>query len=493
MRFVRSSRCLRVCAAAVIFGILAGGWILYGLERANDAGVQVTTASPASAQVIDQSAITAAAKQAMPSVVAVASTKTVKFRSFPGPFFDDPWFRRFFGNMPDQEREYSQRGLGSGVIVSQDGYILTNNHVIADADEIEIHLYDERVMKAEVVGTDEASELAVLKIKADDLPVLAMADSDKAEVGEIVLAIGSPFGLGNTVTMGIISAKDRTDLGITGETGYEDFIQTDAAINPGNSGGALINLKGELVGINTAIATYTRGYQGVGFAIPTNLARRVMDSLVKHGELVRGWLGVGIQDIDAELAEQFGLENTKGVVISSVEDDSPAQAAGLKVGDVILKVNGKAVDTPNALRSVIGTTAPGTEVAIEIITGGEHKTLTVRIAEARKDVAKAPLGLPGVEGDVEILAGIWASDLTAELRASMELADNAKGIVITRTDEQKIQSRMPLQAGDLILAVNQKAVASVEQAQKLINASKRDTVLLLVQRGRYTIFTTVKK
>ncbi len=444
MTFVRSSKLLRIFAVVVVVGILAGGWVLYGLEKANDAGVQVSTTAPAFAQAIDQSKITAAAKKAMPSVVAVTSTKTVRSRSFPNPFFDDPRFRRFFGDTPD--REYKQHGLGSGVIVSQDGYILTNAHVIAGADAIEVHLYDQRIMQAKVIGSDEDSEVAVLKIDASSLPVMAMADSDAAEVGEIVLAIGSPFRLGNTVTMGIISAKGRTDLGITGATGYEDFIQTDAAINPGNSGGALLNLKGELVGINTAIATNTGGYQGVGFAIPSNLARSVMDSLVKHGEVVHGWLGVGIQDIDSELAEQFGLKDTRGVLVSSVEDNSPAQAGNLKSGDVILKVNGKAVDSPGALKYVIRTTAPGTDIDLELISNGKHETRKVKIAGPPKTVAKARIGMPGVDGDVEVLTGVWASDLTDELRDSMGLAKSAKGIVITRTDEEKMQSRMPLQA-----------------------------------------------
>ncbi len=493
MTFVRSSKVLRVFAVVVVVGIVAGGWVLYGLEKANDAGVQVSTIAPASAQVIDQSQITAAAKKAMPSVVAVASTKIVTSRPFPRPFSDDPFFRRFFRDIPGQEREYEQHGLGSGVVVSEDGYILTNAHVIANADQIEVHLYDERVMNAEVVGSDEGSELAVLKIDAKDLAVLAMADSDRAEVGEIVLAIGSPFGLGNTVTMGIISAKGRTDLGIVGEASYEDFIQTDAAINPGNSGGALINLKGELVGINTAIATYTRGYQGVGFAIPTNLARRVMDSLVEHGELVRGWLGVRIKDITPELAEQFNLKNTKGVLVSYLEEESPAAHANLKVGDVILSVNGRELDTPGTLTAIIGTTQPDTEVALDVVSGGKEETRTVRIGKRPKTPTERAVGLPDVDGDVEILPGIWASDLSAELRDSMDLPQNARAIVITRTDEAKMQSRMPLQAGDLIVAVNQSKVASVQQAHKIVNASKRDTVLLLVQRGRHSIFTTVKK
>jgi len=251
MKRLQNNKLLRILAVAMVVAIVGGGWVLYGLEKADQAGIEVTTARPVSAQVIDQTKITTAAKKAMPSVVAVASTKEVVVNPLQqNPFFDDPFFRRFFGDMPEQQRKQPQHGLGSGVIVRQEGdeaYILTNAHVIAQADDIKVTLYDDREMKAEVIGVDEGSDVGVLKIKAKDLPVLPLADSDKAEVGNIVLAIGSPFGLGNTVTMGIISAKGRADLTITD---YADFIQTDAAINPGNSGGALIDLDGDLVGIH---------------------------------------------------------------------------------------------------------------------------------------------------------------------------------------------------------------------------------------------------
>ncbi len=476
-----------------VIGVVLGGWLLYGLEKGRYVGVPITTASPAAAQVLDQSQISAAAKKAMPSVVTVASTKTVKYNPRMSPFSNDPFFRRFFGDAPDREGEQTQRGLGSGVVVSEDGYILTNAHVVAQADDIEVYLYDDRVLKAEVKGADEASDVAVLKIDAKDLPALLLADSDRAEVGDIVLAIGSPYELGNTVTMGIISAKGRTDLRILGKDGIEDFIQTDAAINPGNSGGALINLNGELVGINTAIFTRTGGYQGIGFAIPANLARRVMDSLIQHGEVVRGWLGVGIQNITPELAEQFGLKDTKGVLVSGVEDNSPAASAGFKTGDVIRKVNGRDVDSPTALRSMIGTKAPGAEVTLDIVTDGQEGTRVVKIGKAPKDLEAVASGQPGVNGDTELLPGVWVSDLTSETRDSMGLPKSAQGVVITRTDAEKVKSSMPLQPGDLILAVNQQKVASVVEAQQVIKAGKRDTVLLLVQRGRYTIFTTVKK
>ncbi len=489
MKRLQNSKLLRILAVAMVVAIVGGGWVLYGLEKADQAGIEVTTARPVNAQVLDQTKITTAAKKAMPSVVAVASTKEAKVNPLQqNPFFDDPFFRRFFGDMPEQQRKQPQHGLGSGVIVRQEGdeaYILTNAHVIAQADDIKVTLYDDREMKAEVIGVDEGSDVGVLKIKAKDLPVLPLADSDKAEVGNIVLAIGSPFGLGNTVTMGIISAKGRADLTITD---YADFIQTDAAINPGNSGGALIDLDGDLVGINTAILSRTGGYQGIGFAIPSNLARRVMDSLAKHGEIVRGWLGVGIQDIDEALAEQLDLKDNKGVGITSVEPGSPAADAGLKQYDVIRKVNGKAVNSSRALRSIIGTTEPGETVTLEVLSDGETKELRAVLGKQPTDLAER-----GPDGATEILGGVYAGDITPELRDHLQLPKDARGVVIVKTDDERMESSMPLQPGDIIIAVNRQGVTSVEQAEKAIKASKRDNVLLLIKRGRYNAFATVKR
>ena len=489
MKSLQNSKLLRVLAVAMVIAIVAGGWILYGLEKADQAGVEVTTATPVNAQVIDQTRITAAAKKAMPSVVAVASTKEITIGpSRQSPFFDDPFFRRFFDDMPDQQRKRPQHGLGSGVIVRQEGgegYILTNAHVIAEADDIKVTLHDDTELKAEVIGMDEGSDVAMLKIEADNLPVLPLADSDKAEVGNIVLAIGSPFGLGSTVTMGIISAKGRADLTITD---YADFIQTDAAINPGNSGGALINLDGDLVGINTAILSRTGGYQGIGFAIPSNLARRVMSSLIEHGEIARGWLGVHIQDIDEALAEQLDLNDTKGVAITSVEPGSPAADAKLQEYDVIRKVNGKAVNSRRALVSIIGIKEPDTEVELEMQRNGKALEVTVTLGKRPTDLVER-----GPNGATEILSGIYAGDVTPELRDDLQLPKDTGGVVIVKTDGEKMESSVPLQPGDMIIAVNRQGVASVEQAQKAIKASNRDKVLLLVKRGRSTTFATVKK
>lgn len=493
MKYFRTSKTVRVVAVAAVVALIAGGWLLYGMERAHRAGVEISTLAPATAQVIDQTQISAAAKKALPSVVAVASTKVVQSDPGMNPFFNDPFFRRFFGEGPEWQREQVQRGLGSGVIVSADGYILTNAHVVAQADEIKVQLPDKRELVAEVKGADKDSDVALLKIDASNLPALPFADSDRAEVGDIVLAIGSPFGLGSTVTMGIISAKGRADLGILGQSGYEDFIQTDAAINPGNSGGALINLRGEVVGINTAIFSRTGGYQGIGFAIPSNLARRVMESLGKHGEFVRGYLGVGLQPVTPELAEQFSLKDRNGVLISYVEPDGPAAKAGVTVGDVLFKVNGREVDSPGAVKSIIGIAEPGAAVSLELLRDGKPQTVEATLTKAPDDLAAEPAPETSSDGGAEILSGLWASDITAQLRDRMELPREARGVVVLRLDQTKLQSSMPLETGDLIVAINRMRVGTLQQAQQLIKETQRDSVLLLVQRGRYTTFTTVKK
>ncbi|HCU33990.1 MAG TPA: hypothetical protein DGT21_00680 [Armatimonadetes bacterium] len=492
MSTVFTTRFIRALIVLVVLGVISGGWVLYGLEKAHDAGVQITTSSPAVAQAINQSAITSAAKKAVPSVVAVASKKTTKAPANPfadSPFQNDPFFRRFFGDIPDQPRERVQRGLGSGVIVSADGYILTNAHVISGADEIKVAVDEGREYDAKIVGVDEGSDVGVLKIEATGLPAMPFGNSDEAEVGEIVLAIGSPYELGGTVTMGIISATGRAELGITD---YGDFIQTDAAINPGNSGGALINMNGELVGINTAIFTRTGGYQGIGFAIPANLARRVMDSLVEHGEVARGWLGVVIGQIDENMADQLGLGDTKGVVVSEVTEGSPSEQAGVREYDVIVRVNGRAVNSPAELRSVVGTTQPGAKVELDIIRDGKPLKLAVTIGKAPADAATPAAGADTAEG-VEIVTGLWATDITPQVAEKLQIPPNTRGIAITRTDAEKLQASMALQAGDLILQINRQGVTSVAQAQQAIKGSRGDAVLLLVRRGNVNVLMTVKK
>jgi serine protease Do len=333
------------------------------------------------------------AKTTKPAVVNISTTKVIRFREAPlSPFFHDPFFRRFFGEELFREfrapRERREQSLGSGVIVNQDGYIITNNHVVERASEIRVLLGDKREFKGKVVATDPRTDVAVVKISGDHLPTIPWGDSDRLQVGEWVLAIGNPFGLNQTVTAGIISATGRANVGIAD---YEDFIQTDAAINPGNSGGALVNARGELIGINTAIFSRSGGYMGIGFAIPSNMAREVMEALVQKGKVVRGWLGVQIQTVTPELAKKFGLQERQGVLVGAVSEKSPAQDAGIKRGDIILEFGGKRIEDPEQLRKEVAHTGPGKKVPVKIWRNGKEMVLSVQIEELPKEVVMRPV------------------------------------------------------------------------------------------------------
>src|SRR5512143_2417886 len=330
---------------------------------------------------------------ATPSVVNISTTRVIKSRE-EGPFdlFDDPFFKRFFGDQfphPNIPKEHKEQSLGSGVIVSDDGYIVTNNHVIEKAQEIKVLLLNKKDYTAKLIGADPKTDIAVIKIDAKSLPALTWGDSNKLKVGEIVFAIGNPFGLNQTVTRGVISAVGRANVGIAD---YEDFIQTDAAINPGNSGGALINVRGELIGINTAILSRTGGYQGIGFAVPSSMAQQVMDSLVKYKKVVRGWLGVSIQDVTSDLAEEFGVKDLKGALVSGVMKGSPAEKAGIKQGDVILEYNGKTVEDTGHLRNMVSQTPIGSKVKVSIMRQKKTVELEVVVAELPKKMSETSPG-----------------------------------------------------------------------------------------------------
>ena len=328
------------------------------------------------------------AEAVKPAIVNISTTRTIKIQGR-DQFLDDPFFKRFFGDQFKMPKERKTAGLGSGVIVSSDGYILTNYHVIKDADEIKVLLSDKRDFKGKVVGTDPKTEIAVIKIEATNLPTIKWGDSNRLKVGEIVLAIGNPYGLNQTVTMGIVSAVGRANVGIAE---YEDFIQTDAAINPGNSGGAMVNVKGELVGINTAIFSTSGGYQGIGLAIPSDMAKDVMDSLIAKGKVVRGWLGVSVQSITPELAKQFNLKEEKGALVGDVVEESPAEKAGIQRGDIITAYEGKKIDEPYQLRNMVANTSPGKEVELTIVRENTTKTIKVTISEQPAEVQKLSKG-----------------------------------------------------------------------------------------------------
>ncbi len=419
-----------------------------------------------------------------PSVVNIASSRTIRRGGGPSPFLNDPFFKRFFGDDPrffERPREYKQSGLGSGVIVHRDGYVLTNNHVIRGADEIKVTLSDKREFKGKVVGVDPKTDLAVVKIDADNLPVIELGDSDRLKAGEIVLAIGTPYGLNQTVTSGIISATGRANVGIAD---YEDFIQTDAPINPGNSGGALVNVKGELIGINTAIFSTTGGYQGIGFAIPSNMAKTVMESLIKTGKVVRGWLGVTIQQLTADLVKQFNLKDEKGVLIADVTEGSPAEKAGIQRGDIIIGFNGKEVTDGRSLKNMVANTAPNTVVKIKLMRDGKPKTVEVKISEMASEVQ----ALSTFENR---LKGVQVQDMTPSLKSDLGIPPRIAGVIITDIEEGS-SSEGILMKDDVIMEINREPIRNVKDYEKAVSKIKpNENILLLVFRKNAAFYVTL--
>jgi serine protease Do len=421
-----------------------------------------------------------------PSVVNIASTKTIKGGgAMSSPFFHDPSFRRFFGDDPrfsERQKDYKQSGLGSGVIVDKDGYILTNNHVIKGADEIKVTLSDKREFKGKVIGTDQKTDLAVIRIESDNLPVLHLGDSDRMKVGETVLAIGNSFGLSHTVTSGIVSATGRANVGIAD---YEDFIQTDAAINPGNSGGALVNVKGELIGINTAIFSTSGGYQGIGFAIPSTMAKNVMQSLIKTGKVIRGWLGVTIQPLTPELSKQFGLGDEKGVLVGDVVEDSPADKAGIQRGDVIVEFDGKEVKDATNLRNIVAGTAPNTGVSLKLVREGKPKTVQVKIAEMSSEVQAAS------KTSSDHLKGVSIQALTAEARENLDIPKRINGVVITDIEDGSPAEGV-LMKNDVIVEINRNRITNMNEYEKIISqiTSDQNLLILLFRKGS-TLYITL--
>ena len=424
------------------------------------------------------------------SVVSVVSTGTAPSPESRSPFEGSPWeefFGRDFFERFDPSSDGGQRmrlGQGSGVIVSKDGYVLTNNHVVANAGEVEIVLGDERRFTAEIVGTDPKTDLAVLKIDAPDLMPARLGDSDAMSVGEWVVAAGNPFGLTASVTAGIVSALGRSNMGITD---YEDFIQTDAAINPGNSGGPLLNLDGEVVGINTAIMTRSGGSMGVGFAIPSNMARDIMNSLIETGRVVRGWLGVGIQRLTPELANSFDFEGDEGVIVAEVDEGTPAYRGGLRAGDIVVAYDGRPLESMEGFRTDVASTPPGTEVPIEVVRDGETRELRVEVGEleTRGRVASRP-----DEDGIEL--GIGVQELTPTLAERMGLDDETDGVVVTQVRRGSKAAAAGLRRGDLIAAVQGQDVTSIpELREALDDAQGRGAIRLAVVRGGMRMYVVV--
>jgi len=486
-------------AIALLAGVILGlgvasnfNWTNSGIARETPPTAKTAAGKPALKDHLDLintgKAFVEVAQQVMPTVVSVSSTKVVRGRGPFSEFFHEDWFGRQFRR---PQREQRQEGLGSGVIISADGYILTNNHVVKEAEDISV-LMDRKEYKAKIIGFDPKTDLAVIKIDEKNLPVMQLGNSDQLEVGEWVLAIGNPFSLQlqHSVTAGIVSGKGRNQVGI-GDIDYEDFIQTDAAINPGNSGGALVNLRGELVGINTAIVanSWSGGNLGIGFAIPINLARQIMEQLIANGKVVRGWMGVYIQTPNESMAKELELPSTEGALVSDVSVNSPAAKAGIKDGDFIVELDGKKISDSNQLMHLIATYKPGTRLGVRLFREGREKMLSVTLGERPDEEAAPRLTSSGGQGN---RLGIEASNLTEALAEEFDLAVTS-GVVITAVEEGSVAEEDDVQAGDLILAVNREPVRSVREFNRVLENSKPgDTVLLRLLRGENKFFVALK-
>ena len=423
-----------------------------------------------------QSAFQKAIRQAAPSVVSVYSTKTIAARARRGPLGNDPLFDFFFHRPQPQQRDFQRQGLGSGFIIDESGYILTNNHVVEDADEVKVKLHDDREIQAEVVGTDPPTDLALLRIEAEDLDPIELGDSDALEVGDWVLAIGNPFGLPQTVSSGIVSAKGRGNVGIVD---YENFIQTDAAVNPGNSGGPLVDLNGRVIGINTAIASRSGGNNGIAFAIPVNMAKNIVQQLRGSGKVVRGFLGILISELSPEMAATFDYEGTDGILVQEVHGESPAEKAGLQDGDIITKLDGETVASVQDFRSKVAAKSPGATVNIEVWRDKKTLRLSPELAEAPSS------GSAGVIAKEPQKIGISLSDITPQLRRQFSL-ETAKGVVITDVAPGSPAARAGIQAGDVLTQIGRTEVSSASQAIKILRNSEleKGVRLRLIHDGR---------
>jgi Do/DeqQ family serine protease len=456
-------------------------------------GSQPSQPAPVASMAGVQTSYADLVSRVSPAVVTIRSTERAR-QAQQFPFMDDPTFREFFGDRMPQQQQPPQRvqGVGSGVIVNSEGYILTNHHVVDGALEIKVELTDNRTFTAKLVGSDPPSDLAVLKIDAKDLPTLSLGDSDKVRVGDFVLAVGNPLGIGQTVTSGIVSAKGRA-TGLS-DGSFEDFLQTDAAINRGNSGGALVNTNGELIGINSQILSPSGGNIGIGFAIPSNMAKVVMDQLIKTGKVRRGMLGVTIQSVDADMAQSLNLPSAQGAIVTSVSNGGPADKAGIKRGDVITAVNKQPVTDNNKLRNIVASQPPGSSVEITALRNGRDENFHVALAEL-PDKA-----VPASDDDEDTNSsgvgtgkfGITVQPLTAETAGRYGLDANDEGLLVTRVDQSGSAAEAGIRQGDLIQEVNRQPVKTAAEFSAAIQRSGAKPALVLIKRRNAVVYLTLK-
>ena len=477
-------------AMLVIGGVIGGLLIAPAAGGKNLVPMYINQDAPASSPP-SVASYAPVLKPVLPAVVNISSSRVVKVQNTPMIPFNDPFFQQFFGGqfqgrVPRQQREES---LGSGVIVSPDGYILTNNHVVEHGSDIKVFLADKRQFAGKVVGTDPQSDVALVKIDAKELPTVTFGQSRNLQVGDLVFAIGDPFGIGETATMGIISATGRSGLQIED---YEDFIQTDASINPGNSGGALVNARGELIGINTAILSgQGGGNQGIGFAIPIDMARNVMDQILKHGKVVRGYLGVVIQEITPALGKALNVPAEKGALVSDVTPDGPGAKAGLQRGDVITAVNGQPVNSNNDLRLQIAQMAPGTVVHLKVLRNGQSRDVAVTLGELPQEASRGATGQPG-GGGAGLMQGVQVEDLTPDIASQLKLPASTKGVVVDEVQPGSPAQAGGLQRGDVIEQVNHQPVNNTSDYQQAVSQAGKESILLLINRGGQTAFIVVQ-
>jgi serine protease Do len=475
-------------AAAVTTGAV---WQGKAADATATAAQSVTTTAPARVATGGRDSYADVVKVVTPAVVTIRVEG--RARVSPTQFQDDELLRRFFGDQFGNPSRRGQaprtRGLGSGVVVSNDGYLLTNHHVINNATDIRVEFADGRTFTAKLVGSDQASDLALLKIEAANLRPLMLGDSDAVQVGDIVLAVGNPLGIGQTVTSGIVSAKGRS-TGV-GDGSYEDFLQTDAPINQGNSGGALVNTKGELIGINSQILSVSEGNIGIGFAIPANMARHVMDELRTEGRVRRAQLGVTVQPVTSDMAASLGLSDARGAIVSSIESGSAAERAGVKRGDVIVSFNGQPVSDYNALRNRVADAKPGSNAAVGIMRDGSEKILTVKLDEASNRSARNSSGHAPESADQTAL-GVAVEPLTPEIAARARLPRSLNGLLVENVDPDGRAADAGIQAGDVIVEANRKAVTSVDDLRTAVRSANDKPLLLLVHRQGKELFVTVR-